>query len=141
SDHIVSAGADESPGEPHQSFTRVRTLSRAAACGNGDEFSPQGVTNDVAGIKLEGVRFRIHFGQYNGRVERTLPAGRPMCDKMNVGEALRLAGQIRGRTRLIARKHLFLAGWEVLLDALHLDGGFRQLGQVLVGRNRVAEQE
>src|ERR1022692_467810 len=60
---------------------------------------------------------------------------------MNIGKTLWLAGQIRWGTRLFAREHLFLAGWEVLSNTLHLDGGFRQPGKVPVGSNGVAEEE
>ena len=64
-----------------------------------------------------------------------------MRHKMNVRETLRLAGQIRGRTRAIAPEHLLFARWEVLLDALHLDRRFRQRRKIIVGSDGIAEKE
>src|SRR6202521_308049 len=66
-----------------------------------------------------------------------------MRDKMNIGELLRTAGQIRSRSCLLARKYSLLGRRKMSGNALHLGRAFRELGisekrdrgQLLVGNS------
>ncbi|HMB83251.1 MAG TPA: hypothetical protein VKI40_04285 [Terriglobales bacterium] len=64
-----------------------------------------------------------------------------MRHKMDIGKPLWAAGQIRCRSRLLAREYPLLQRRKMPGNAFHLGCGFRELGIFIVRRNAVTDEK
>ena len=75
-DDMVSAGAEECPGEADEPFTGVCFDTATVARGDGDEIGGERTLQDVASVELEGIAFR---GKDDGGFEGLKPATTNSC--------------------------------------------------------------
>src|SRR5580704_11051932 len=97
-DHVMRARAQKCPRKTDQTFSRIRPGAAAVAGRDGHEARVDGMLNDVASIKLKRIVGSACIRQDDCGIEGISAAGNPVCDKVDEGELLRLAGQICARS-------------------------------------------
>src|SRR5271169_2245653 len=130
----MSSGSEKCPGEANHALAGIGASAGPIASGDRDQVGPQRLTNDVAGVELERIIRGARLRQNDSGVERAHAARGAVRNEVNVGKALRLTGQICGRSRLLAGKYLLLSRRKMLFDDLHLGGGLPQLRIIRVWR-------
>src|SRR5208337_3466837 len=138
SDHVVSAGAQESPGEADETLAGIGACAGTIAGGNGDELRLQGMCHDVPGIKLVGIAL---LAENDGGLQRTRVAGSTVRHKMQVGKSFGVGTEISRRGRLLAFKDFPLDWRKISGDLRHLCRSLGQGRKIRVRRLRISDQE